>query len=113
MACALHMNVKEFKKQYTERYPGQNDLSHFKKESPCAFLDENNRCKIYNTRPDVCRNYPLMKGSRIPRECVTLLNLLQELVGPDGQVSNLTVLDAQKRRLMKAIMPKEEHESSI
>ena len=102
MACALHMNVKEFKKQYTERYPGQKDLSHFKKEAPCAFLDENNKCKIYEARPDICRNYPLMKGSRIPRECMTLLGLLHELVGPDGQVSNLTVIDAQKRRLVKA-----------
>lgn len=106
MACKLGMNVKEFKKQYTEQYPGVPGLSHFKKESPCTFLDENNRCKIYDARPDVCRHYPLMKGARIPRECVTLLELMQELIGPDGQVSNISVMQAQQRRLIKATMDK-------
>ena len=108
MACKLGMNVKEFKKQYTRAYPGNNQLSHFKQEGPCAFLDENNRCKIYDARPDVCRNYPLMKGSRIPRECATLLGLLHELVDENGKVSNLSVLKAQQRRLIKASLHKEE-----
>lgn len=112
MACKLGMNVKEFKKQYTEHYPGTNTLSHFKKEKPCAFLDENNRCKIYDARPDVCRLYPLMKGARIPRECATLLELMQELIGPDGQVSNISVIQAQQRRVIKAAMARIKHETN-
>lgn len=113
MAFKLNMSVKDFKKQYTEQYPGLKGFSHFKQEKPCAFLDENNRCKIYDARPDICRNYPLMKGQRVPRECKTLLELLQELVDKDGQVSNLSVIAAQKKRLMMASMPKENHENSI
>lgn len=28
-------------------------------KQPCPFLDENNLCSIYDTRPKVCRDYPL------------------------------------------------------
>jgi Fe-S-cluster containining protein len=106
-ACALHMTPRDFKKEYTIPYPGDARLSTFKKAAPCIFLDENNRCKIYAARPDVCKNYPLMKGARVPRECQTLLNLFGELVDENGQVSNLSVIAAQKKRLMMATTPKE------
>jgi len=109
MACALHMNVKNFKKEYTERYPGHPELSHFKKENPCVFLDEHNKCKIYNARPDMCRQYPLLKGLRIPRECQTLLDLLKEIVNEKGDVTTQSLLIAQQRRLIKASLHKEEH----
>jgi len=80
MAYALHMTVKEFKKQYTEVYPGKPGISHFKQENPCAFLDENNKCKIYNARPDICRDYPLSGGRRIPIECETLNTIVDKLM---------------------------------
>lgn len=38
-------------------------LKHFmfKEDKPCKFHDfELKKCKIYNSRPQVCRNYPLM-----------------------------------------------------
>ncbi len=108
MACALHMNPREFKKQYTEVYPGYPGLSHFKKENPCAFLDENNRCKIYNARPEICRQYPLMKGSRIPRECKTLLDLLATTMDEKGNVTTLSLLQAQQKLMIKASLHKEE-----
>jgi len=109
MACKLGMGVKEFKKQYTEVYPGHPGLSHFKQENPCAFLDEHNRCKIYDARPDTCRFYPLMKGSRIPRECHTLLDLLQETTKEKGDVTAQSLLIAQQRRLIKASLHKDEY----
>lgn len=28
------------------------------KEAPCAFLENDNRCKIYDSRPKACREYP-------------------------------------------------------
>ena len=31
------------------------------KGSPCPFL-ENERCSIYEFRPEVCRNYPIIKS---------------------------------------------------
>ncbi len=107
MACALHMPVRDFKKQYTEVYPGHPGLSHFKKENPCAFLDENNRCKIYAARPEVCRNYPLMKGVRIPRECETLIELLKSTMDERGNVTELSLLQAQQRILIKAGLNRE------
>jgi Fe-S-cluster containining protein len=113
MACKLGMNVKEFKQKYTKQYPGVKGFSHFKQENPCAFLDKNNKCKIYDARPDTCRQYPLMKGIRIPKECVTLLELLQELIGPDGQVSNISVMQAQQRRLIKAALAKEKEKHEV
>ena len=111
MACKLGMNVKEFKKQYTEVYPGSPGLSHFKKEGPCVFLDENNRCKIYDARPDMCRLYPLVKGARIPRECNTLLELLAEIMDEKGNVTEETIRIAQQKRLMKVTVGGDEHVS--
>jgi hypothetical protein len=41
-----------------EHYP---DHFRFKEDKPCKFLDlETKRCGIYDSRPQVCRNYPLM-----------------------------------------------------
>jgi Fe-S-cluster containining protein len=107
-ACALGLSPRDFKKQYTMPYPGDARLSTFKQDSPCAFLDENNRCKIYAARPDVCKNYPLMKGARVPRECKTLLDLVKELVDENGQISNHSVINANKKRSMVEIPPRDQ-----
>ena len=80
MAFHLGMDPREFKRQYTEVYPGKPGISHFKQENPCAFLDENNRCKIYSARPDICRTYPLSGGRRIPIECETLNGIVDKLM---------------------------------
>lgn len=29
-------------------------------EEPCMFLDDNNRCSIYERRPTICRTYPIL-----------------------------------------------------
>jgi len=96
MAFKLGMSPKDFKKQYTEVYPGNNKLSHFKQENPCAFLDENNRCKIYESRPAVCRAYPLMKGTRIPHECDVLNKLVSEVINVDGTANPIPLLPYTK-----------------
>lgn len=37
---------------------------------PCGKLDlETNQCKVYDTRPEVCRLYPKIGGYPIPEEC--------------------------------------------
>jgi len=108
MACALHMNVKSFKKEYTERYPQHPQLSHFKKENPCGFLDENNRCKIYHARPDICRQYPNRPDRNIPGECQVTRDLLLEICDEKGNVTTHSMLIAQQRRLVRASLHKEE-----
>ncbi len=38
-----------------------NEHYQFKEDKPCKFYNfEAKRCKIYDSRPQVCRNYPLM-----------------------------------------------------
>lgn len=34
----------------------------FKKTKPCAFLKENGKCSIYEYRPHVCRQFPLVEA---------------------------------------------------
>ncbi len=37
----------------------------------CIFLDENNLCKIYEVRPEQCRNFPyLWTNSELPQGCL-------------------------------------------
>lgn len=50
----LGMDQSEFEKKYVERQPGG-----FYFHAPCPFLDENNHCKIYPVRPDVCKVFPI------------------------------------------------------
>ncbi len=101
MACKLGVTVKEFKKQYTERYPGNPGLSHFKKEAPCVFLDENNRCKIYDARPDICRQYPIRQDRNIPNECAVVRDLVMSIVDERGKISPQSLFAGQLRRKSK------------
>jgi uncharacterized protein len=34
------------------------DNDHVLKSSPCPFLDSDNHCKVYDSRPKACREYP-------------------------------------------------------
>jgi Fe-S-cluster containining protein len=44
---------------FIERYLKiDEDDDYVLKQSPCAFLDHNNYCSIYNDRPAACREYP-------------------------------------------------------
>jgi Fe-S-cluster containining protein len=45
--------------QFTEKYlklDHEND--YVLKVSPCAFLQEDNKCSVYEDRPKACREYP-------------------------------------------------------
>lgn len=51
---------------YPEHYKFKDDL-------PCKFHDfEAKRCKIYDTRPQVCRSYPLVLIGNEDRPCYTI-----------------------------------------
>ena len=44
---------------FTEKYLRlDSDDDYVLKKSPCAFLDEDNTCKVYDVRPLACREYP-------------------------------------------------------
>jgi uncharacterized protein len=45
--------------QFVEKYLRvDEDNDYVLKSSPCAFLDNQNRCTIYEARPKACREYP-------------------------------------------------------
>lgn len=53
------MNLPEFKSAYlTVDEDGDTVMN----ASPCPFLQEDNKCRIYECRPTACREYPHMDG---------------------------------------------------
>ena len=54
-AKALRMRPGDFMDKYLKV---DEDKDYVLKQSPCAFLDSENYCLIYNDRPTACREYP-------------------------------------------------------
>ena len=54
---AKHLKMKpgKFHEKYLKR---DDEFDIVLKESPCAFLDEDNSCSIYDVRPRACAEYP-------------------------------------------------------
>ncbi len=54
---AKHLKLKE--QQFIAQYlKVDEDGDHVLQEVPCAFLDAENYCMIYDVRPKACREYP-------------------------------------------------------
>lgn len=58
----LKISATEFEKQNLMRDP-EGDL--VLKESPCLFLDQDNKCRIYEVRPLACKEYPHTNRKRM------------------------------------------------
>lgn len=54
-AKALRMKPGSFVEQYLRV---DEDKDWVLKSSPCPFLEEDNKCRIYDSRPKACREYP-------------------------------------------------------
>ncbi len=52
---SLRMKPGEFIDQYLRI---DEDKDYVLKSSPCPFLDNENYCKVYDSRPKACREYP-------------------------------------------------------
>ena len=55
MASCLKMKESTFLDKYLT---GGGDNDYIFKETPCPFLDPDNYCSIYASRPRACRDYP-------------------------------------------------------
>lgn len=55
ISSVLRIKTSEFEGKYL-RFDEDDDYVFSK--MPCAFLDEDNSCKIYEDRPRACREYP-------------------------------------------------------
>lgn len=54
---AKHLNIKPV--HFYEKYLMRDDeFDIVLKESPCSFLDQDNKCSIYDVRPRACSEYP-------------------------------------------------------
>lgn len=55
IAAHLHMSESVFMQQYVVK---DEDGDLVTKTTPCVFLQPDNACKIYDVRPQACREYP-------------------------------------------------------
>lgn len=56
IAPHLGLTAGEFTRTYLETDPDEPGM--WMKSLPCPFLGEDNRCKIYDVRPEDCRSFP-------------------------------------------------------
>ncbi len=69
----LRIKVSEFEEKYLRL---DEDQDHVFAKMPCAFLEEDNTCIIYEDRPRACREYPHTDQRRIHKILdITLKNI--------------------------------------
>ena len=69
-----HLNLKpaEFETQYLRV---DEDDDRVLQQVPCTFLEEDNKCSIYEVRPKACREYPHTdRANQVPLFPLTLKN---------------------------------------
>ncbi len=86
MARHLNLKVGDFKEQYV-RY--DDDMDMVLKKSPCPFLQSDNKCLIYESRPKACREYPHTNGFQFSKNlklhainanyCPAVYHILEDL----------------------------------
>ena len=79
----IHMDPYDFVMEYLER-DGVEDKWLFKKTNPCAFLGENNKCRIWGGRPEICDEFPYMVSMFMSRVYLAIVNPevdIQSLIG--------------------------------
>lgn len=86
MAKHLGMKITTFKDQYIKV---DEDLDMVMNQSPCPFLQDDNKCLIYDVRPKACREYPhtedfeFAKNLKLhainARYCPAVFHILEEI----------------------------------
>ena len=46
----------------------------FRHTNPCAFIDDNNRCRIWKGRPEICNEFPYMVSMFMSRVYLSIVN---------------------------------------
>ena len=79
----IKMDPYDFVMEYLER-DSVEDKWLFKKTNPCAFLGENNKCRIWGGRPEICDEFPYMVSMFMSRVYLAIVNPevdIQSLIG--------------------------------
>ncbi|MCL2712929.1 MAG: YkgJ family cysteine cluster protein [Methanomassiliicoccaceae archaeon] len=71
IADHLKISSDEFISEYLYR---NNNLWLFKKSGACRFLDENNKCKIWQKRPMICGDFPYLVAKFMSRVYLSIVN---------------------------------------
>lgn len=64
----LNKQIFENMQHKEEKFSKVSYDNYIKMTVPCAFLDETNRCSIYNVRPFVCRKYLVFNNSSVCKD---------------------------------------------
>lgn len=93
LAKTLKINKRKFLKKYT--HIDEKNLVYL--NSPCPFL-EDNKCTVYHSRPEICREYPFVMGNISGFPCMrgmlfTRVFGLERLVGDDVCKKQQKLLD--------------------
>lgn len=76
MARALEMSEADFIRDHTRLAPNRQQLALLDKEDgSCEFL-EDNRCRVYESRPEQCRSFPYAWS--VPEGCPELDRLIKK-----------------------------------
>lgn len=69
----MHTDPLSFVMDYLERDEQENKWL-FRKVNPCAFLGENNKCKIWGGRPEICNEFPYLVSMFMSRVYLAIVN---------------------------------------
>ena len=73
VAKAAGTNAVSFMFQYLTRDNIEGKWL-FRHTNPCAFLGENNRCRIWKGRPEICNEFPYMVSMFMSRVYLSIIN---------------------------------------
>jgi len=65
IAKYLGMKIGEFERKYLTIDEDEDVVMN---QSPCPFLEQDNRCQIYEVRPKACREYPHTDGRQFSQK---------------------------------------------
>ncbi|MCU0287127.1 MAG: YkgJ family cysteine cluster protein [Acidobacteria bacterium] len=71
MAHFLKMNIDDFEKKYLVKVEEKQGFTF--NATPCPFL-ENNRCSVYNARPDDCRYFPHLQKNEFSSRTIGVIH---------------------------------------
>jgi Fe-S-cluster containining protein len=111
LASHFNISVEETIKEYTIPHPTEQDIRAFKVSAPCRFYDEAIKgCKIYQSRPMVCRCSPFLSpgqiglsGLEIYEDCPAFKDRL--LIIQDN-LDNLLSPDPKTRKMLERALSK-------
>ncbi len=78
IAKAAGVSLHDFITKYLTTTPDGRLL--FYRTDPCAFLDDENRCRIWSDRPEICRDFPYAVSMFMSRVYIALTDERADII---------------------------------